>query len=303
MFGLAILAAGLGWAACGAQAQAILDTRPAFMQIITNYTFQTNAVIVTNYVVVTNALVKTNLYNAQGQLLLPVESSKPPIPGLIPIAQAKPEVKTEVKPEVKKTAPDPAVVKAQQLQAVRDLLTQGLFASSNKVAAPGSFSSNITQQIQIPTGVTSFDRRKSQALMTAMNLAAEKAAPGAIALLSQTAARFQTDDPAAIVSGNTAAATRSFVATHGQEMQPRLLSLVQQAGLDTNLRDAYSSVMVRGGGLLGSVLGAGPAVDIESHVAQGLWKAITNQWASQEVVIRADPAARGTAALKEVFKN
>ncbi len=273
------------------------------MQIITNYTFQTNAVIVTNYVVVTNAAVQTNFYNAQGQLLLPVEPSKPSIPGLIPIVQAKPEVKTDVKPEVKKTAPDPAVVKAQQLQAVRDLLTQGLWASSNKVAAPGSFSSNIIQQIQIPTGVTSFDRRKSQALITAMNLAAEKAAPGAIALLAQTAARFQTDDPAAIVSGNTAAATRSFVAAHEQEIQPRLLSLVQQAGLDTNLRDAYSSVMVRGGGLLGSVLGAGPAVDIESHVAQGLWKAITNQWTSQEAVIRANPAARATTALKEVFKN
>ncbi|MBN2508196.1 MAG: DUF4197 family protein [Verrucomicrobia bacterium] len=287
------LAAGLGVALWGAQAQGAapaLDTHAAFMQYVTNYTYRTNAVVVTNYVVVTNAVVTTNFYNAQGQLLLPVPPSTPAPSSLIPIVPPKPP------------RPDPAQAKATQLQAIRDLLVQALKAASNKVSIAGSFTTNTAQQIQIPQGVTSFDRRKSQALLTAMNLTAEQAAPEVVGMLLKRAAAIKTDQPATVIKGERDAALRLFMAACGQELPPQLLGAVQRAGVEPRLRETYSSVMLKGGGLLGSVLSTGPAVDIESHVAQGLFRAITNHLAAQEHLVRTNAAFRKTPALQEAFK-
>lgn len=299
-----LLAAGLGVAAAAGHAQtsgAVLDTKPAFMQIVTNYTFKTNLVIVTNYVVVTNAVVATNYYNAQGQLLMPVAPDKPPLPGLIPIAETKPETKpaTPAAP----AAPDPAKIKATQLQAVRDLLAQSLLATSNKVSVAGSFTSNATYRIQIPQGVTSLDRKKTQNLLTAMNLTAEKAAPDAVTMLLKMAAQVTTDDPAAVIAGGTDAATRLLLTANGDAIQNQVLAAVQRAGVEPRLREAYNDVMLKGGGLLGSVLGTGPSVDIHSHVTEGTLRALLNILAEQEAAIRSDPAARKTPALQEAFKK
>ena len=285
--GFARLAACLGMMTFIAGAQT-LDTKPAYMQIVTNFTYETKLVIVTNQVVSTNAVVVTNLYNAGGQLLQPVPVAKPAIPGLIPIPQPQP------------AAPDPAVVKANQLQAIRDLLTCGLLASSNNICATGSFAGNAAQQIPIPQGVTSFDRNKTQALLSAMNLTAEKAALAALPLLLKSAAQFQTDDPAALLQGSSDAATRAFLT---ETWQTQLLPLVRQAGEENGLRQAYNNVMLKGGGLLGSFLGTGPTVDIESHVTQGLLRAITGQLAAQESVIRSDANARKTTALRQAFQK
>lgn len=267
----------------------LLDTKPAFMQIVTNFTVQTSMVIVTNYVATTNAVAVTNYYNAQGELLQPVPPRKPRIPGLIPIPQ----------PEA--PAPDPAVVKANQMQAVRDLLTQALLVASNNVCAAGSFTRKETQQIQIPQGTTSFDAKKTQALLTAMNLTAENAAPGALSLFLKTVAQFQVDDPRAVIKGASDSATRVFLDAHKEALEPQVIALVQQSGTEFKLRDAYNNVMFKGGGLLGSVLGNRPSVDIDAHVAQGLLQAIISQLTAQEAVIRTEPAARKTPALRDAF--
>jgi len=287
------LVVGLGLAISGLEAQVpapTLDTRAAFMQYVTNYVFRTNIVIVTNYVVVSNAVVTTNFYNAQGQLLRPVSSFSPPVPGLVPIVATKP------------AEPDPAVVKAQQLQALRDLLVQGIQASSNKVCAAGSFTSNATQQVPIPQGVTSFDRRKSQDLLVAMNRTAEKAAPETVALLLKLAKQFKTDDPQTVVRGDADAATRAFLTANREELDSQLLALVRSAGTELKLRESYNNVMLKGGGLLGAVLGSGPTVDIDAHVAQGLFKAIATHLTEHEALVRRDVSARKTAALREAFK-
>jgi hypothetical protein len=267
----------------------ITDMKPAFMQITTNYNVQTRMIISTNYVATTNAVVVTNFYNAQGQLLPLVPATPPAIPGLIPI------------PETKPVGSDPAVVKATQQQAVRDLLTRGLLTASNNLCVAGSFTSNTTQQIQIPQGVTVFDRKKNQALLAAINLTAEKAAPGVVALLQKSAAQFQTDDPAVVIKGTSDAATSAFVNANKATWEPQILVLVQQAGTEPRLRETYNSAMLKGGGLLGAVLGSGPSVDIEAHVAKELTQAVLNQVAAQEGTIRSDVNARKTPALREAF--
>lgn len=134
-----------------------------------------------------------------------------------------------------------------------------------------------------------------------MNLTAEKAAPGAVALLLKTASQFQVDDPATVIKGTSDAATRAFLDANKETLQTEVTALVRLAAVEPKLREAYSNVMLKGGGLLGSVLGNRPSVDIDAHVAQGLWEAIIKQLTAREAVIRTDPTARTTSALRDAF--
>lgn len=288
----------------------VFDTKPAFMQVLTNLTRVTNAVVVTNYVVVTNVAYVTNLYNAAGQLLQPVESAKPPIPGLVPIPQAltlasaPAPAPAPAAPAAKPSAPppDPAVVKAGQVALVKELLTQSLVAASNVVAVAESFGPGRAHGILMPEGITSFDRKKGQTLVTAMNTTAEKAAPAAVGKVQQAIAKLDLADPAALLKGGKDAGTTALLAAEGVNLSAQVYALVQQAGTDAGLGEAYRAVMLKGGGLLGAVLGTSSAVDIDAHITKGLMDAIFADLATKEGAIRTDPAARKTKMLQEGLK-
>ena len=300
---------------------AVFDTRPAFMAMVTNYVSVTNPVIVTNYVVpktsvqrrlqpfnvtnpviVTNyvvstrAVIVTNFYNAQGQYLQPVQPvAPPPIPGLIPIAPVTPAAP---KPPA---GPDPKVVRANQLQAVKDLLTQSATTTSKNLSAAGSFN-NSPNQIQIPEGMTVFDRAKATRLLTAMNTAAEKAVPEVSQLVQAAIARLDPADPLVILKGGPDAATKLLLTIEGQNLANQSLPIVKRAGVAAGLPDAYQNAMLKGGGLLGGLLGGGTSVDIDSHVTRGVLAAIVNSITAQEGMIRSTPSARNTTALQNAFK-
>lgn len=275
---------------------AVFDTRPAFMAMVTNYVSVTNPVIVTNYVVSTRAVIVTNFYNAQGQYLQPVQPvAPPPIPGLIPIAPVTPAAP---KPPA---GPDPKVVRANQLQAIKDLLTQSATTTSKNLSAAGSFN-NSPNQIQIPEGMTVFDRAKATRLLTAMNTAAEKAVPEVSQLVQAAIARLDPAEPLVILKGGPDAATKLLLTIEGQNLSNQSLPIVKRAGVAAGLPDAYQNAMLKGGGLLGGLLGGGTSVDIDSHVTRGVLAAIVNSITAQEGMIRSTPSARNTTALQNAFK-
>lgn len=267
----------------------VLDTKPMFMSIITNYTRITNPVIVTNYVVVTKRTYTTNYFNAHGQQLIPLPGSEMPV---FAAAEAKPAAPA---------APDPAVVHSNKVQALRNLLTMALTSASNTLAIDGSFTSGTANQIRIPEGVTVFDRKKAQALTTAMNVAAEKAAPAAFSILRNLVAQLNPSDPVEILEENGDAATRYLVSAQGQKAVDEVLGVVQTTAAAARVPEAYNAVMLRGGGLLGAVLGTAPSVDMNSHITRGLMEAIITKVGAQENAIRTDPAVRTSAALKDAF--
>ena len=290
--GLALVALAGPIVPClGQTAASALDTRPAFMLIVTNTTLKTNLVIVTNRLVVTNVTYGTNFYNAQGQLLQPVTA--PPIPGLVPIPAAAPAP----------AGPDPAVVKAGQTQAVKDLLASGVGAASNKLCVAGSFTNDAANTIQIPEGVTVFDRKKGQALLMAMNRAAEKAAPEALGVVQRTVGQLKPENPAQLLQSSNYAVINFLISTEGQSLANQISPLVQREGAAAGLPQAYQNVMLKGGGLFGAVLGTSKEVDINAHVTHGLIEAIFRNLAAQENLIRTDPAARSTKALQDAFKK
>ncbi len=265
-----------------------LDTKPMFMSVLTNYVFITNRVIVTNYVVVTNQTYTTNFYNAQGQLLTLVPpTAGAPAPAAVPTSAAKP------------TGPSPEVIRANRLLALRELLTLSVRGASNALAPEGSFTRNPNQQIRIPEGVTVFDRKKSQTLTTAMNTAAEKAVPGAMAIIQKAVAQLNPSDPAQALQGGNDAATRSLITAEGQNIVNQVLSVVQGTAAEARVPEAYNAAMLRGGGLLGAVLGTtDSSVDMNAHITRGLMEAIVLALGSQEGAVRTDPTINKSTLLK-----
>ncbi len=264
------------------------DTTPAYMQILTNQVRVTNAVIVTNYVTITNVIYTTNLFNAQGQFL---RELKPLPSGLIPIV---PAVATT-------PAPDPAVLQAVRATAVKDLMLQSLLTASNKVCAPEFFADSNARPIQMPPGVTSFDTAKGRTLLTAMNTAAAKAAPDACRIIAESANSLKPSDPAAILRGSDDAATALLFGAENENLASAGLGVVRKTSADARVLEAYRSVMLKGGGLLGAVLGTGPTVDIEMHITQSLLATISQATAAQEKLIRKDPKERKTKALQDAM--
>ena len=262
------------------------DTKPAFMSIVTNLVRLTNQVITTNYVVVTNATFTTNFFNAQGQILMPVQPTALP---------AQVAVESPAKP----AAPDPAVVRSNRLQAVRELLSLSVAGASNTLSVPASFSGNANYQIRLPDGLTSFDRKKGQNLAAAMNAAAEKSVGPAMAIVGKTASHLTHADPAQLLQAGNDAATRYLLSTQGQDLSNQILAVVQVAAAEARVPEAYNAVMVRGGGLLGAVLGTSPSIDINAHITRGLMEAMFLNVSSEENRVRADPSARKTKALQE----
>lgn len=264
------------------------DFKPVFMSIVTNYHLVTNRVIVTNYVVSTNLTFTTNYYNAQGQLMTPLQPA-----AATPVAVAAP----------KPVAPDPAVVKANQVRAIRELLALSATGASNTVAAPGAFSRTPSLQIRIPEGVTVFDRRKGETLTDAMNKAAENAAPAALALVQKTVAQLNPAEPAPILQGGNDAATRFLLSGEGQKLTDQIMGLVQTSAANARVSEAYNAVMLRGGGLLGAVLGTAPSVDMNAHITKGLVEAIFLNLASEEGRIRTDPTVNKSKILQDALKK
>jgi hypothetical protein len=257
------------------------------MSITTNATRVTNVVIVTNYVVVTNLTYTTNLYNAQGQLLMPIQPASAPV---LTVANAETA-----------NLPDAAVVRSNRVQAVRDLLRRSLTVMSNALVPEGAFSGNANYQILMPEGVTSFDRKKSQALTTAMNTAAEKAIPGACAVLQKSIAQLNPRDPSTVLQTGPDGATKYLLSADGQNVVNQILAIVQGTAADAHVSEAYNAVLLRGGGLLGAVLGTAPSVDMNEHITRGLTQVLFLALSSQENAVRTDPSARKTKALQDAF--
>ena len=267
------------------------------MQIQTNTTLLTNAVVVTNYVVLTNRVYTTNLFNAAGQFLQPIAPALAGLPGATSAPQGQPS--TPAKPAA--PAPDPAAIKAAQLKVFQDLILQSLLGASNTLTSAGYFSEGKPRSISMPEGVTSFDRKKGQTLLAAMNGAAQKAAPEVAALAAEMLKKLNPADPSAVIKGAPDSATGLLLSAEGQNISNLTLAIVQRAALEAGVGAAYRSVMFKGGGLLGAVLGTGPTVDTDIHITKGLVAALFQEMAAQESRIRAEPSARKTKTLQDAF--
>ncbi|MFO1498407.1 MAG: DUF4197 family protein [Verrucomicrobiota bacterium] len=149
--------------------------------------------------------------------------------------------------------------------------------------------------------MTAFDRKKAQTLSVAMNTAAEKAVPGAVAVLQKAVAELNPTEPNSWLQGASDAATRNLLGIDNGRLTSQVRAVVDRTATEAHVPEAYNAAMLRGGGLLGAVLGTSETVDMTAHITSALVEALAGAMGSQEALIRADPTLRKTKALQGAF--
>ncbi|NDY92232.1 DUF4197 domain-containing protein [Ideonella livida] len=140
--------------------------------------------------------------------------------------------------------------------------------------------------------------QKVDDLVTAMNRAAEAAAPKALDLLLQAARQMSVEDAVQIVKGDDTAVTRYFAGKTREPLTTAFKPIVTQATQDVSLARKYNAVV---GKVSSFSMFQDKDFSIESYVTgkalDGLYLVI----GEEEKKIRQDPVATGSALLKKVF--
>ena len=107
------------------------------------------------------------------------------------------------------------------------------------------------------------------------------------------------------LTGSDTAATDFFRRTSQTNLYARFLPIVQTATAQTGVTSAYKNMTAKSGlgslGKLGSSLLGQEAVDVDDYITRKALDGLFLKIAEQEKLMRANPAARTTELLQQVF--
>lgn len=196
-----------------------------------------------------------------------------------------------------------------QRDALAGLRTALERAADAAVAALGradGFLGNPKVRIELPESLQRGERmarrlglgNEVDALVVAMNRAAEAAVPEARKLLVDAAKKMSARDAKAIVAGGDTAATQYFRKTSDERLQARLRPIVKSATAKVGVAQRYREF-------------AGPAAslglvksehaDLDEYVTRKALDGLYFMLGEEEKKIRNDPVATGSAVLRKVF--
>ena len=195
---------------------------------------------------------------------------------------------------------------ADALAGLRAALAGGAKVAVQQLGREGGFSGHPQLRIGLPGVLADAEpllRGMGQgprldALLLAMNQAAERAVPLAANLLSQAIARLTVEDAWAILRGGDTAVTHYFAQHTRQPLTAQFLPAVRRSTEGVGLADKYQSAAGKAArlGLIQS-----QDADLPAHVTgralDGLYAVI----GEEERKLRQNPAAAGSAVLKKVF--
>ena len=195
---------------------------------------------------------------------------------------------------------------ADAASAVRTALQRGAEAAVGLLGRPDGFLGNPLVRIPLPGALkdaaklmkTLGQGKQVDELVTAMNRAAEAAVPEARTLLVNTVKALSVEDAVKIVRGGDTAVTDFFAGKTRAPLSGTLLPIVTRATERVELAGRYNKVAAKAEGM-GLVKGDDANVQkyVTARTLDGLYKTI----AEEEMKMRADPVATGSAILKKVF--
>jgi hypothetical protein len=197
---------------------------------------------------------------------------------------------------------------AQMGDGLREALAQGVEKAIRQVGKPDGFLADELVRIAVPDQLSSLAKTARKlgqdkyvdSFETAMNRAAEQAAPAAADIFGAAVREMTVEDAAAIVRGPDDAATQYFRSTSGVALHDRLLPLVTEATESAGVTRSYKKLQSKAGGMLGSFMNTDD-VDLDEYVTNKTLDGLFTYIAIEEEKIRTDPLARGTDLLKAVF--
>lgn len=192
------------------------------------------------------------------------------------------------------------------LGGVRDALGQGARAAVSQLGQAGGFLHNPKVRIGLPgvledaapvlkaTGLG----KRLDALVLAMNEAAEQAVPLATDLLAQAIQNLSVGDARRILGGGDTSVTDFFADKTRTSLTAQFLPVVKRSTDQVQLADKYQAVAGRAAKL--GLIKAEDA-DLPGYVTARALAGLYQLIGEEERKIRQNPAQAGTALLKKVF--
>lgn len=194
----------------------------------------------------------------------------------------------------------------QATQGLKAALEKGAVAAVRTLGRPDGFLANDKVRIPLPgmlEDAATLLRALGQgqqldALVTAMNRAAEAAVPLAHDMLLEAVKRMKVEDAKAILVGGETSVTQFFMDKTRRALTQKFLPVVSQTTSRVQLAEKYNQLA---GKAVGLGLLSGEFVSIERHVTDKALDALYAMIGEEEKKIRQDPLGTGQAVLQRVF--
>ncbi len=195
---------------------------------------------------------------------------------------------------------------ADAASGVRAALERGAVAAVGLLGQPGGYLDNAKVRIPLPSFLESGAKlmkamgqgQKVEELETAMNRAAEAAAPQAKTLLIDAAKKMSVDDALRIVRGGDTSVTDFFARKTRTPLGKTFLPIVTQATEKVSLAQKYNGVAGQASGL---GLVKKEDATIEQYVTRKSLDGLYFMIGEEEKKIRKDPVGTGSDLLRRVF--
>lgn len=193
-----------------------------------------------------------------------------------------------------------------QTSALRTALTQGAQAAVANLGKTDGFLGNPQVRIPLPGRLAKAEKMlrtvgmgsQTDALITAMNRAAEAAVPEARALLVDAVKNMSVQDVAGILTGGPNSATEYFRGKTSEPLAAKFLPIVRKQTEKVGLVARYNAVAGKA-----AAFGVVDAKDasVESYVTQKTLDGLFTMIGQEEAAIRANPLGQANKLLQKVF--
>lgn len=216
-----------------------------------------------------------------------------------------------------------ALSQDQVVGGLKDALASGVQHAVSMLGHDDGYLTNLEVKIPLPEKLQSAQKalhamgqdKYSDEFIATMNHAAEQAVPMAADVFADAVKQMTVADAKNILTGPDDAATQYFRRTTSTNLYARFYPIVQKATAATGVTGAYKKMMAQvtsggssGGGLFGGSLNGlaskyagSDALDVDAYVTNKALDGLFKLVADEEKNIRANPMARTTGLMQQVF--
>ena len=199
-----------------------------------------------------------------------------------------------------------AISPQQRTQGLKAALTQAAQVAVQNLGVQDGFLGNPEVRIPLPGKLQKAQNllkalgasRQTDALVTAMNRAAEAAVPEARTLLVESVKQMSVQDAVGILTGGPDAATQYFRRTTSDRLTQRFLPIVSRETGKLQLAQHYNDVAGKAA-QLGIV--SEQDANLDRYVTGKALDGLFLMMAKEEAAIRKDPLGQASGILQKVF--
>jgi len=199
-----------------------------------------------------------------------------------------------------------ALTAAERTRGLKTALDQAARLAIDRLGKPDGFLSDAEVRIPLPGKLAKAHKTlkalglgpQADALVTAMNRAAEAAVPEARALFADSIRKMTVQDAVGILTGPDDAATQYFRRTMSEPLAQRFRPIVTRETQKVQLAQRYDKLAGKASGM--GLIGKEEA-SLDAYVTQKALDGLFLKMAKEEAAIRANPLGQSSAILKKVF--